>query len=162
MTDMKKTLFLIGLMAGTQAFGQTTASDPIKIGDVDFTATLRLREYVWNWFQAAPAYQNKYAYSGNLLRLNFAKKVGALDLDAEIAVPFILDAPATATAPAPQGALGLGPSYFSANGNHQYAAMAFPKQLYGRYHFNETQTLQSGRFEFNDGGEIGKWWCLVV
>jgi Asp-tRNA(Asn)/Glu-tRNA(Gln) amidotransferase A subunit family amidase len=37
-----------------------------------------------------------------------------------------------ATAAAPQGALGLGSNYFAANPNHQYAAMAFAKQLYGR------------------------------
>ncbi len=129
----------------------------IKLGDVDtFTATLRAREYVWNWFQSAGPYQNQYAYSGDLPRLNFAEKRGALDLDLEIAVPFLLDMPNTATAPAPQGALGLGSNYYAANSNHQYAAMAFAKQLYGRYHFGdkESQSIQAGRFEFNDGTEL--------
>ena len=34
--------------------------------------------------------------------------------------------------------------------------MAFPKQLYGRYHFGakESQSIQAGRFEFNDGTEL--------
>src|ERR1700688_1522262 len=119
---MKKIIFVIGLMTAAQS-GAQSPPDPIKLGDVDFTATLRLREYVWNWFQPAGTYQNKYAYTGGLLRLNFAEKRGALDLDAEIAVPFLLDLPNNATAPAPQGALGLGSNYFSANSNHQYAAM---------------------------------------
>jgi hypothetical protein len=151
---MKKLIFAIGFITAIHA-GAQTPSDTIKLGDVDFTATLRLREYVWDWFQTG-TYQNQYAYSGDLLRLNFAEKVGALDLDAEIAVPFLLDMPNNATAPAPQGALGLGSNYFAANTNHQYAAMAFAKQLYARYHFGdkETQSIQVGRFEFNDGTEL--------
>ncbi len=152
---MKKLIFVIGLMTAAQACAQSPP-DTIKLGDVDFTATLRLREYVWDWFQTSGTYQNKYAYSGDLLRLNFAEKRGALDLDAEIAVPFLLDLPNNATAPAPQGALGLGSNYFAANTNRQYAAMAFAKQLYGRYHFGlkESQSIQVGRFEFNDGLEL--------
>ena len=152
---MGKIIFAIGLIAVANACAQTPA-DGIKLGDVDFTATLRAREYVWNWFDATGTYNNQYAYSGDILRLNFAEKRGALDLDAEIAVPFLLDLPNTATAPAPQGALGLGSNYFAANSNHQYAAMAFAKQFYARYHFagKESQSLQAGRFEFNDGSEL--------
>src|SRR5579862_335046 len=111
-----------------------TASDGIKLSDnVTFTATLRSRVYDWDWFEPAGSYQNHYVYSGNFLRLNFAEKAGAWDFDEEIAVPFILGLPTRATAPAPAGGLGLGSNYFSANGNRQYAAMAFPKQLYARY-----------------------------
>ena len=150
---MKKTLLAIALSAASLG-AQTNNSDVIKLGDVDFTATLRLREYVWDWFQTPAPYQNQYAYSGDLLRLNFAEKNGSFDFDEEIAVPFLLDMPKNATAPAPQGALGLGSNYFTANGNHQYAAMAFAKQLYTRYHINESQSLQAGRFEFNDGTEL--------
>jgi len=71
-------------------------------------------------------------------------------------VPFLPDMPASAMAPAPQGALGLGSNYFTANANRQYAAMAFAKQLYARYRFGEkgTQSVQAGRFEFNDGSEV--------
>jgi hypothetical protein len=82
---MKKIVKTLGLIALVQASAQTT-SDGIKPADVDFTATLRAREYVWDWFQAASPYKNEYAYSGDLLRLNFAEKRGALDLDAEIAI----------------------------------------------------------------------------
>jgi hypothetical protein len=148
---------LIGCAGIGLAQGQNAAApDPIKIGDVAFTATLRSRLYVWDWFQPAGAFQNQYAYSGNLLRLNFAEKKGPLDLDAEIAVPFLLDLPNHATAAAPQGALGLGSNYYAANTNHQYTAMAFAKQLYGRYHFGlkEAQSVQAGRFEFNDASEL--------
>ncbi|MGA2715994.1 MAG: alginate export family protein [Bryobacteraceae bacterium] len=158
---MKKIIFAIGLISAAGSFTAVdlcaqTPPDGIKLGDVNFTATLRAREYVWNWFEATGTYNNQYAYSGDLLRLNFAEKAGAVDFDEEIAVPFLLDMPSNATAPAPQGALGLGSNYFTSNSNHQYAAMAFAKQLYARYHFGtkESQSLQAGRFEFNDGSEL--------
>jgi hypothetical protein len=152
---MKRISIVIGLVAAAHARAQT-APDTIKLGNVDFTATLRSRLYVWDWFQTTGTYQNEYAYSGNILRLNFAEKLDALDFDEEIAVPFLLDLPKTATAPAPQGALGLGSNYFTANSNQQYSAMAFAKQLYGRYHFGDkrAQSFQAGRFEFNDASEL--------
>jgi Alginate export len=137
------------------AFAQSPP-DAMQLGNVTFTATLRSRVYVWNWFQPAGTYQNQYAYSGNLLRLNFAETSGSLDFDEEIAVPFLLGLPNNATALAPAGGLGLGSNYFTANNNRRFTAMAFPKQLYGRYHFgdNASQSFQAGRFEFADGSEI--------
>ena len=152
---MKKIIFTLGFLAASQVFAQT--SDPIKLGDVNFTASLRSRIYVWDWFApTGTAYQNQYAYSGNLARFNFAEKRGGFDWDIEIAVPFLLGLPKTATAPAPQGALGLGSNYFSANSGHQNTAMAFAKQAFARYHFGdkEDQSVQAGRFEFNDASEL--------
>ncbi len=152
-----KTLTAVSILLSTlgAASAQSTP-DAIQLGDVTFSATLRTRAYAWDWFRPAGNFQNAYGYSGDLLRLNFAEKRGAFDFDAEIAVPFLLDMPNRATAPPPQGALGLGANYYSANGNHQYSAMAFPKQLYARYHFGsgETSSIQAGRMEFNDGTEI--------
>ena len=60
---MKKILLTVGLIAAAHASAQT-APDTIKFGDVDFTATLRSRLYVWDWFQPAGTYQNEYAYFG--------------------------------------------------------------------------------------------------
>jgi hypothetical protein len=152
---VKNLLFAAGLLALANASAQTQP-DAIKLGDLTFTATLRSRIYAWDWFEAPAAYQNEYGYSGNLLRLNFAEKKGAFDWDAEVAVPFFLGLPEHATAPAPQGALGLGSNYFAANHNDQYTAMAFLKQGYGRYRFGakEAQSVQVGRFEFNDASEL--------
>ena len=97
------------------------------------TGSLRSRFYVWDWFQPAAA-QNQYQYSGNLLRVNLAEKLEQWDWDAEFAVPFLLGLPSHATDPAPQGALGLGSNYYSANSGTQNTAMIFPKQLYIRVH----------------------------
>ncbi len=151
---IRKLVFAFGLFV--ISLGAQSVPDAVQFGDVDITATLRSRVYVWDWFQAPAPYQNEYAYSGNLLRLNFAEKTQSFDFDEEIAVPFLLGLPTRATAPAPAGGLGLGSNYFAANGNRQYAAMAFPRRLYARYHFGDqgSQTFQSGRFEFNDGLEL--------
>ncbi len=134
----------------------STASVPIKFGDVTFSGSLRLRMYAWDWF-AAPPGENQYQYSGNLLRLNFAGKRGGFDWDAQFAVPFLLGMPQTATDAAPQGALGLGSNYYTANGGHQNTAMIFPKQLFARFRGlggSDAQSLQVGRFTFMDGGEL--------
>lgn len=142
--------------AADSSSAASQASAPMKIGDVTFTGTLRSRLYVWNWFQAATG-ENQYEYWGNLLRLNFAEKRDAFDWDAEFAVPFLLGLPTGATDAAPQGALGLGSNYYSANGSSRNSAMIFPKQLFIRFHGpggSEAQKLQIGRFLFLDGGEI--------
>ncbi len=155
---MRRTLIALFVLSAP-ARAQTPAAgppDPIKLGDVTVTGSLRSRLYVWDWFQAA-AGDNQYEYSGNLLRLNFAEKRAGWDWDAEFAVPFLLGLPAQATAPAPQGALGLGSNYFAANGGSRNAAMVFPKQLYVRFHAlggAEGQTLEAGRFTFLDGSEL--------
>ena len=53
---------------------------------------------------------------------------------------------------AAQGQLGLGGTYFAANGNNQYPAAASLRQGYLRYHFkSEGDTLRVGRFEVFDG-----------
>lgn len=128
----------------------------MKLGDVAITGSLRSRLYVWNWFQPASG-ENQYEYSGNLLRVNLAEQFEGWDWDAEFAVPFLLGLPTKATDAAPQGALGLGSNYYSANSNTQNTAMIFPKQLYARFHDLGGiggQTLQIGRFLFLDGSEL--------
>ncbi|MDP8989042.1 MAG: alginate export family protein [Acidobacteriota bacterium] len=148
---------LMSLAAAGIAQAQNAAApQPLKIGDVTVTGTLRSRVYDWDWFKPASG-NNSYAYSGNLLRLNFAEKRKGWDWDAELAAPFLLAVPDSATAAAPQGALGLGSNYYSANGNSRYSGMVFAKQLYARFKglgSSEANTLQVGRFEFNDGSEL--------
>jgi len=147
---------LLLFLATRAAFAQSAAPAPMKIGDVTVTGTLRTRVYAWDWFQPTSG-TNQYAYSGNLLRLNFAEKRKEWDWDVELAAPFLLGLPDSATALAPQGALGLGSNYYAANGNSQYSGMVFAKQLFVRFKglgASEANTLQAGRFEFNDGTEL--------
>jgi len=126
---------------------------PLKLGPVTLTGILRSRLYAWNWFEAPP-FDNLYAHSGNLFRLSLSQKRAKFDWAAEFAIPVLLGLPDNATATAPQGALGLGSNYYSANKSHRNAAMIFPKQLFLRLRVREGQSLQVGRFLFLDGAEL--------
>jgi len=151
---MRNVLFL-SLLATALSFGQSAAT-PIKLGDITVTGTFRARGYGWNWFEP-PSGDSQYAYSGNLLRVNLTEQRKGWEWTAELAAPFLLGLPDNATATAPQGALGLGSNYYSANGNSQYSGMVFPKQLFVRFKGlgpSEASSLQLGRFEFNDGAEL--------
>jgi hypothetical protein len=148
-------LLIFSLLFATVSYAQS-ADNSLKLGDVAVTGTFRSRAYDWDWFEPASG-NNQYAYSGNLLRVNFKEQRKGWEWDAELAAPFLLGLPDNATAAAPQGALGLGSNYYSANGNSQYSGMIFPKQLYARFKglgASEAGTLQVGRFEFNDGSEL--------
>lgn len=145
-------LFLFGAIL---ASGQS--APPVRhLGAVAVTGTVRSRIYSWDWFKPSSG-DNQYAYSGNLLRLSFSEKRDGWDWTLELAAPLLLGLPDTATAAGPQGALGLGSSYYSANGNSQYSGMVFAKQLFVRLTGlggSDANTLQAGRFEFTDGTEL--------
>jgi hypothetical protein len=153
---MRSTLWLLSSIVAGAGWAQD-AAQPIKIGDVTVTGSLRSRVYFWDWFEPA-AGNNNYQYSGNLLRIGFSQNRGSWDWNAEFAAPFLLGLPANAVGTGPQqGALGLGSNYFTANGGNQNAAMIFPKQLYIRFDGmggDKRQTLKLGRFEFLDGTEL--------
>jgi hypothetical protein len=151
-------LLIALLLAGSAWAGAPDAgpAGAAPASDIQFTGSLRSRLYVWNWFQADSG-TNRYAYTGNILRLNLAQKLAGWEWDAEFAVPVLLGMPDNATAPAPQGALGLGSNYSTSNDGARNAGMIFPKQLFLRIRGLggcEAQTLQVGRFTFLDGSEI--------
>lgn len=148
--------FVLLTLAASSGFAQS-APDTIKLGDINFSGSLRSRMYDWDWFQPTSG-NNNYIYSGNLLRLDFSQNRDNWDWNAEFAVPFLLGMPKNATGTgANQGALGLGSNYASANGGSQNVAMIFPKQLYIRFDGltgDRGHTLQIGRFTFLDGSEM--------
>jgi len=138
-----------------QSAAAPAAGGPITLGPVTFTGSVRLRFSTWDWFQPVTG-ENQYEYSGNLIRLNFAEKLRHWDWDAEFFVPIFFGLPTGATLPAPQGALGLGSNFYSTNHSDRNTALIFPKQLFVRLDGlggDEGQTLQLGRFIFNDGTE---------
>jgi hypothetical protein len=109
---------------------------------------------LWDWYDGGA--DSSYAYLGGILRVGFGQQTKKLDWQLELAAPFLMGLPDHATAPAPQGQLGLGASYFAANDNHRNAVSVFPKQGYIRFRSlfgNEMQSLRLGRFEFLDGSE---------
>jgi len=135
---------------------QAPAAQPFKIGGITVSGSLRSRLYFWDWFKPT-AGDNRYQYSGNLLRLGFSQSRDSWDWNAEFAVPFLLGLPANPTGTGPQqGGLGFGANYLSANGGSRNTAMIFPKQLFFRLDGiggNKSHSLQIGRFEFLDGSE---------
>ena len=150
-----RTCFSLLLLSVGFASAQT-APTTMTIGDVAVTGSVRTRVYAWDWFEPTTG-NNEYGYSGTLVRVNFLEKRKTWDWDLELAAPILLGLPNDATAPAPQGALGLGSNYYTANGNSQYSGMVFAKQAYVRFKglgASEANNLQIGRFEFNDGTEL--------
>ena len=76
-----------------------------------------------------------------------------LGLAAGTGQPSILDAPSDAVSANPaQGQLGLGGTYYAANGNNSWPAAAFLKQGFLRYD-GAGKALRIGRYEFFDGAE---------
>ena len=136
--------------------GQTSqnATDSPSSGDVKVSGSLRSRVEVWNWFEGNG--NNQYAFSDSIFRLSFTGVQERYDWKLELAAPILLGLPSNSTVPGPQGAMGLGANYFSANDQNTNAALIFPKQGYVRFKFQNggwKQSLQLGRTEFIDGGE---------
>jgi hypothetical protein len=143
------------LLGPCSLFAQSPA-DPLKLGSVTVQGSIRARVYGWDWFQDPP-YENGYAYPGTLIRLSFSQQREVFDWNLELGAPVLLALPNNAVAPSPQGQLGLGAAYFASNHNSRNAAMVFPKQAYLRFKHlggRKGQSLQVGRFEFFDGGEV--------
>ena len=129
--------------------------NPVKIGDVTVSGSLRTRVESWDWFGGSA--NNDYTYPGSILRLGFTESRPTFDWQVEFALPFLLGLPNDAIAPGAQGQLGFGATYFAANGRNTNAAMLFAKQGYIR--FNELggvsgQSVKIGRMEFVDGTEV--------
>lgn len=146
---------LIFLSGGSRVFPQS-GPGAVQFGPVKVQGSVRTRVEAWSWFQG-PGDENTYAFPGTLFRLSFSQNRQTLDWEFELAAPVLLNLPSNAVAPAPQGQLGLGASYYAANHNSQNAAFIFPKQAFLRFDQlggSKHQTLQLGRFEFMDGGEI--------
>lgn len=126
---------------------------PHKIGNVNFSGSLRLRAESYGWFET-PNYEDNYTFGAAVLRLNIGQQREKFDWQIEGEFPLLVNLPTRAVAPAPQGQLGLGANYFAANGKQDGSAVlkqAFvrAKGLFG----DKPLTLRAGRFEFVDGSE---------
>jgi hypothetical protein len=135
------------LAPGSPVNAQTVAGHPVKVLIYD-----RTRVDAWQWF-AAPPYASTNGYGESLLRLGVAQKLQHWDWELELSQPSILDAPSDAVSTnSAQGQLGLGGTYYAANGNNRWPAAAFLKQGFIRYD-GAGKALRVGRYEFFDGDE---------
>ena len=108
------------------AIAQSATSQPLKIGSVTVSGSLRTRVESWDWFQSSA--NNDYTFSESIARLSFSQSNKALDWQVEFAAPFLLRLPDDAIAAGPQGQLGFGASYFASNHREPNAGMVFAKQ----------------------------------
>lgn len=125
----------------------------LKIGDVNFSGSLRLRVENYGWFET-PGFDDDYTFGAAVLRLSLGQQKERFDWQVEGEFPVLLNLPERAVATAPQGQLGLGGSYFAASGRQDASAVL--KQVFVRVKGvfgDKASTLRVGRFEFVDGME---------
>jgi len=127
-------------------------AQPIQIGNVTFSGSIRERYEAWDWFDSGKG-QNQYGYSGTIIRFGFSQKHENYDWTIDFMAPVLLGLPDGAVLAAPQGQLGLGASYYAANNKETNTAFIFPKQAFFRWH-GMHNSLRAGRFEFTDGSEV--------
>lgn len=120
---------------------------------VTATVVLRERTNATQWFSATPE-PEQYGHQDSLLRLGIQQTVHRWDYQIELLQAAELFLPTDAVSPVTaQGQLGLGGTYFASNNNNQFPAAASFKTGFLRYHFNDSNTVRLGRFEFFDGQE---------
>jgi hypothetical protein len=128
------------------------AATPLKIGSVTVSGSLRLRAENWGWYETDRG-DGGYTFGAGTLRLALSQQKEHFEWLVEGEAPFVMGLPTNAIAPAPQGQLGLGASYFAANGKQD--ASVFLKQAYINFKgLAKVNSLKIGRFEFNDGLEV--------
>lgn len=135
------------------ASGGATTPATLTTGPFNISGSWRVRSESWDWFEDGSS-SSTYTFPHSLLRLNIGQSHGSVDWQAEAAVPMLFALPADAAAPAPQGQLGLGATYFAANKGRRYIARIFLKQGFVRFKDGERRSLRIGRFEFLDGSEV--------
>ena len=150
---MKRLLIcLLLLSVGIATKAQEPSPQPIQLGGVTFSGSIRERYEAWNWFEA-PSGNNLYSYSGTVVRFGFSQKHEHYDWNIEFEAPILLGIPNNAVHPAPLGQYGLGGAYYVANDKSQDTAFIFPKQAFLRIR-GEHSSLRMGRMEFTDGSEV--------
>src|SRR5262245_2918127 len=125
-----------------------------KLGNVTFSGSLRLRVENWNWFDTSAA-DDTYTFVAAPLRLSIGRQTEKVDWQVEGEFPLLINLPENSIAPAPQGQLGLGASYFAASGRQDGSAVL--KQAFVRFKGlggDPSSSLRIGRFEFTDGSEV--------
>jgi hypothetical protein len=126
------------------------APDPVKVGGLTLTGSVRERVESWSWFQGEA--DSNYTYSGTQIRLGIGENFDRLDWYFELEAPVLLWLPEHSVGPGAEGQYGGGASHYVANDDVRNAASLFPKQGYLRFKFRSVQALRIGRFELSDAG----------
>lgn len=141
-----------GTTAGTEKKGPATPKKH-KVGPLDFSVSWRARAENWDWFKSGTG-DGAYTLGHSLLKIDFGQRLERFDWFVEVAQSSIFGLPTGAVVAAPQGQLGLGGTYYAANGNNPNDAYAFVKQAYVQVKEAAAGSPKIGRFEFYDGTEV--------
>lgn len=105
------------------------------------------------WFDA-PGLEDDYTFGAAVLRLSVGQQRESFDWQVEGEFPLLVNLPERAVAPAPQGQLGTGASYFAASGRQDGSAILKQAYVRAKSIFGDpSSSLRAGRFEFADGTE---------
>jgi hypothetical protein len=83
--------------------------DAASPGTATLFGSVRSRLELWDWYEAAAV--NRYAFSGNLIRLGLRQSRPRWDWNLELTAPVLFGLPSGSIAPAPQGLLGRGANH---------------------------------------------------
>ncbi len=125
----------------------------LRLGKVNVSGSLRVRAESYGWFET-PGFDDAYTFGAAQLRLSLGQQREKWDWLVEGEFPVIFNLPGRAVAPAPRGQLGLGASYFAANGGQDASAVLKQAYVKTRGVFGDSRSsLKVGRFEFVEGAE---------
>ncbi|HVR37563.1 MAG TPA: alginate export family protein [Thermoanaerobaculia bacterium] len=125
-------------------------ASPLIAADVQFTGSIRARAENWRFFET-PNRDDQYRFFAYLLRVSAAQQRKGWAWQFEVAQPTLVGLPSNAIAPAPQGQLGIGASYFAANGDSDVAGIFFRQAFVDLK--RPSDSFRFGRFEFIEGSE---------
>jgi hypothetical protein len=131
----------------------TPKPDKHRLGPFDFSINWRTRTEGWQWFEGKSG-NSDYPFFDSLLRVGVGQTREKVDWFVEGEMASILGLPNNAVAPAPLGQLGLGGTYYVANGNQSNNNSGFLKQAYVNFKHLGKSSVKLGRFEFFDGLEV--------
>jgi hypothetical protein len=134
---------------------QSAAKAPrqLKLGKVNVSGSLRLRAESYGWFET-PSFDDSYTFGAAQLRISLGQQREKWDWLVEGQFTGLFNLPERAVAPAPRGQLGLGASYFAANGRQDASAVLKQAYVKAKGLFGDNRSsLKVGRFEFVDGAE---------
>jgi hypothetical protein len=130
-----------------------SAPGPHKLGPLNISVNYRFRAEAWDWF-TPPGGENTYGFEHSLLRIGIGQKSESFEWFLEGAQDAIVGLPTTAVQPGRLGQLGLGGTYYAANGNSAGTASGFLKQAYLAFKLPARASAKLGRFTFLDGAEV--------
>ncbi|MBI3784697.1 MAG: alginate export family protein [Deltaproteobacteria bacterium] len=150
-----RTLVVYLCLAGLPRMGHGEITVDSISPKLSVAASLRTRWELWNWFEPTGTQNNDYDFIGAVGRASVKWKDDPFELFVEGQSSALIDLPTTASAPAPQGNLGLGGVYFQHNRRRNDASV-FLKQGYLTLKQLGLPglSIKGGRFEFSEGNEV--------